>query len=395
MPRNALTAFITVASLLSELIRDAPFQAASLTAKALVGRLYHGISLELFFLQRMYQQPVRNWTDYMSYLPDLEPGLRTLNWNGEGKRLTVDKLSSSVRLAECGVAVAPTLACVGRRETGPEGEDVLLLESPEAVARFLDCRSDNLFIKPASGWRGEGIFKLEHLNGGWGLDGKVLSKAEAAALLVDRAPDSGLLIQPELRSHPAMFPVGGDFGLSTVRINTALTRDGPIIVFVFVKLLGRPSLTDNFTEGRSGNMIARIDLASGRLTGVFGRPPGRRHLLHEIDRHPATGEALIGFQMPLWNETVELALRAAAAVPEAPLIGLDVAITPDGPMVIELQSDWGVNGGQLVLGGLRPVLRDVVPRLAINAAIRQRAFDQMGLGRNAPARERSTAPDCR
>lgn len=342
-------------------------------------RLYHGISLELFFLQRMYRRPMGSWSDYMSYLPDLEPGLRTLNWNGDGKKLTVDKVSSAARLSERGVAVAPTLAIVGRYEKRRPGEDTLRLGEPGEVTNFLDSCTGNLFIKPASGWRGEGIFKLDRLANGWDLDGEILSDADVASLLIERAPDSGLLIQPELRSHPGMAAAGGNFGLSTARINTALTQDGPIILFVFAKLLGRPSLTDNFTEGRSGNMIARVDLPSGRLTQVFGRRPGRRHLLHEFDRHPATGEALIGFQIPLWKETVELAVQAAAAVPEAPLIGLDVAITKDGPVVIELQSDWGANGGQLVLGGLRPVLRDVVPRLATDPAIRQRAFEQMGL----------------
>jgi hypothetical protein len=83
--------------------------------------------------------------------------------------------------------------------------------------------------------------------------------------MLERAPEAGLLLQPTLHSHPDLQPVGGDFGLSTIRINTALTNSGPEILFIFAKLLGGQSLTDNFTEGRSGNMIAQVDAQ----TGVF------------------------------------------------------------------------------------------------------------------------------
>ena len=40
-------------------------------------------------------------------------------------------------------------------------------------------------------------------------------------------------------------------------------------------------------------------------------------------------------QLPFWNEVVEMLKRAMEEIPKVAYIGWDVAITPNGPVIIE------------------------------------------------------------
>lgn len=368
-----------IASVYSELLLAAGVQSIPIAAKAILASA-QGINIERFFLQRIFDSPRRTWSEYMQYYGELEPGLRTLNWQGEAKRLTLDKLSTAERLVKHNIPTAPIIMCVGR-DVESFATDGLFptLSCPSAIGSLLARYSDDLFVKPSVGWRGQQIFTLARRDSSWAIEHCFLSEEEAAALLLDRAPSSGLLVQKRLRTHPDLSAIGGDFGLCTLRINTALTSTGSTIVFVFLKLMGAPSLTDNFTEGSAGNFIAQVNVTSGMVERAFGRLPGNRVFVQEFRRHPKTGTEFKGVRLPFWNETIALALATSRAFPEAPLVGMDVAITPEGPMVIELQPDWGCTGAQLVSGGLRPRLRALLPQLVTSEEARQLAYEQMRL----------------
>ena len=51
--------------------------------------------------------------------------------------------------------------------------------------------------------------------------------------------------------------------------------------------------------------------------------------------HPITKEKILGFQVPMFKEAVEFIKEASAVVPEIAYAGWDVAITPNGPAIIE------------------------------------------------------------
>jgi len=69
--------------------------------------------------------------------------------------------------------------------------------------------------------------------------------------------------------------------------------------------------------------------------------------------HPVTGVAITGFQVPLYNEVLELVDRLARRVPAFPYIGWDIAITPSGPVVIEGNHNSGVFQSKPSVSGIR------------------------------------------
>jgi hypothetical protein len=379
-----------LARLSAELVRYRRVSAPAIAAKALLARSLWGIDVTRFLMVGMYRQRVRRWRDSMSYLLDLEPGLRTLNWEGGGKSLTVDKLTTAERCLQAHIPTAPLIAVVGRDNAAhPHRGLFQTVSTPQQVIEVLQSCPDELFIKPATGWRGDGIFSAKRRNDGWTIGNADLSNDAFAARLLSVAPPSGLLLQPRICSHRDLEPIGGHLGLGCVRINTALTVHGPELMFVFAKIMGSQCLVDNFAGGKFGNMLARVDLVRGTLTAVFGRHPDQHYLMESITCHPVTGTPLIGFQLPLWSQTVALAKRTALAFPETPLIGTDIAITDAGPLVIEVQSDWDSNAPQLIMErGLRPVMRELVPRLAASEGTKRRAMEQMGLASRRRRRPR-------
>ncbi|HEU4604341.1 MAG TPA: sugar-transfer associated ATP-grasp domain-containing protein [Steroidobacteraceae bacterium] len=365
----------------AELISLGPFDAPRAALKTLLARGFWDIEASRFLMLGLHDVHMRRWSDSMNYWRELEPGLRTINWQGDARRLTVDKLITAERLAARGLPFIAPIAVIGRDSVRhPHHDRFPHINTVEELARVLASAPPQLFAKPADGWRGTGVFGPERCGENWQLESEVLSDAQLAQRLLAAAGSSGLLLQRRLRSHRGLAPMGGDLGLSTVRINTALVREGAEILFVFAKIMGAKGLVDNFSGGRFGNLLACVDKHTGTITKVFGRRREHQYLMHPVTHHPVTGTRLIGFTLPLWDQAVDLAKQVALAFSESPLIGLDVAITDNGPLIVEAQSDWDANGAQLMTGsGLRPLLREIVPRLALHEDVKDKAMQQMGL----------------
>ena len=60
-----------------------------------------------------------------------------------------------------------------------------------------------------------------------------------------------------------------------------------------------------------------------------------------------------GFRIPYWNEVRELVKNVHAKLPDIRSIGWDVAITPNGPVLIEGNDNWEIGGPQDMEGGLK------------------------------------------
>ena len=63
--------------------------------------------------------------------------------------------------------------------------------------------------------------------------------------------------------------------------------------------------------------------------------------------HPLTGIKIRGFQIPRWKEVLELIDKSARKFPQVRHIGWDIAITKEGPVIIEANNDPGYTAYQL------------------------------------------------
>ena len=63
--------------------------------------------------------------------------------------------------------------------------------------------------------------------------------------------------------------------------------------------------------------------------------------------HPDSGETIIGRTLPHWPEVKRIAVAAHEEFKTLPSIGWDIAITEDGPVIVEGNSQWGTDGVQM------------------------------------------------
>lgn len=365
----------------ADLFAADPKRAPIRLSRVLNARVQSQIQPRIGLLSGLVDRPFSHAREAIPYWPQLHPALRLINWAADGGRLVEDKLVTAERYAASNVAAAPILAVVGRNETAHphEGRFPALYEAHEVV-ELLRGAPDEIVVKPAIGSRGGGVAVAARQGNAWLVEGSAVTAERFAARLLAAREPAGLLIQPRLRSHPSLAPFGGEFGLCTVRITTALLKGGPVLFFQFLKLFTQPGITDNFRGGSTGNLLAAVDENSGRISAVYRAAPGRRFLLSTITHHPTTGARLTGQRLPMWQDALDLALRAAGEVPECPLAGADVALTEDGPRILEINAAWDGSYAELTKGvGLRRMLRLLWPELAIDDATKRKAAKLLNL----------------
>jgi hypothetical protein len=235
-----------------------------------------------------------------------------------------DKRLFEARCRERGLPTVPVLLIADQGEItgagrGREDSDIRL---PEA----------DLFVKPLGGRGGFGAESWRAESGGQYADGKVhLQTLELLAHLRRRSRSECCIVQPRLVNHPDIADLSNG-ALSTLRILTIENERGEFepTHAVLRMAVGRNTTVDNF---HAGGIAAKVDLRSGELGPAtdIGLRPDRGWCAS----HPDTQARIEGRVVPFWRETLDLVSRAHAAFADRVLIGWDVAILKEGPVLIE------------------------------------------------------------
>ena len=140
-------------------------------------------------------------------------------------------------------------------------------------------------------------------------------------------------------------------GLNTIRIITQLNHQNEVDILGARLRITVNSSVDNLA---AGNIAAPINIETGQVedAGVYSDITK-----HDESIHPLTAIPIKGFQIPFWPETLSMIKQAASRNKNNRSIGWDVAITNQGPELIEGNHDWCKLLWQLpVKKGLKPVL---------------------------------------
>ena len=185
--------------------------------------------------------------------------------------------------------------------------------SIEALKAFLDGKT-TVFVKPLEGSSGQGIEKYTAPD--WTDMDAFASKVRAVGKYV---------IEEGIVQHPRMAALNPG-SVNTVRISTLIGDKKEGIVYAFLRI-GNGKIMDNVD---CGGMAARVDLISGKLLTVAADKAG-----NTFTKHPITGTEIIGFQLPCFEEAKAMCLEAMRMVPSMRYVAWDVALTEQGPTLIE------------------------------------------------------------
>ncbi len=128
--------------------------------------------------------------------------------------------------------------------------------------------------------------------------------------------------------------------LNTVRIVTILDDTCVRLFYPFLRVGRYGSIVDN---GGAGGIIIPIDPETGKLNRV-GRDELGRYYNEHPDSHISFGDILL----PMWQDAVQLAETLARIRPQNRCVGWDIAVTPDGWIMIEANLRGQFIGQQMV-----------------------------------------------
>ncbi|OJY93357.1 MAG: hypothetical protein BGP13_17190 [Sphingobacteriales bacterium 40-81] len=196
-----------------------------------------------------------------------------------------------------------------------------MLQADDQLASILlNNHAGKIVLKNANGQAGRQVEIFDTLN---------VTKPE----LVKRMEEKKYTLAEEYVMQHDQLKLLSPSGLNTVRIVTQFHNNEIIILAARLRITVN-SQTDNLS---TGNIAAHIDLATGRIAGpgiyVDTTKP-------DVYKHPVTGAELIGFQLPYWEECKAMVTKAALRISENRSIGWDVAITNNGPVLIEGNHNW-------------------------------------------------------
>lgn len=175
-------------------------------------------------------------------------------------------------------------------------------------------------------------------------------KTVRLSTLLKRQP----LIFESVIHQTRQFAAFNPSSVNTVRFMTALYPDNEVkIIATFIKIGRAGSIVDNAGDG--GNVDVAVDIASGTLQYAI-RYDGWRKVT-DIDVHPDTHAPLNGVVIEHWDTIKAEVCRFQQALPYCRVAGWDIAITDEGPLVIEVNDLWDRTGQYFIRRGWRPDIR--------------------------------------
>lgn len=188
------------------------------------------------------------------------------------------------------------------------------------VKKFKD--RGRIIYKPCSGNRGKGVeaFDIDKTNAG-----KIYEQLKE----YPKGVVEGYVVQ-----HPAISELAPS-SVNTIRIvcvasnSELVTADGKHmeIAYTSIRIGGGTSVVDSF----HGGMVAGVDLETGEVVTDATDMEGNVY-----KEHPLTGVKIRGFMIPYFEEALNMVREAQEKSKFEGYLGWDVAITEEGPFLIEI-----------------------------------------------------------
>jgi len=191
-------------------------------------------------------------------------------------------------------------------------------------------REIDVFCKPIDGGKGEGLFALKCLDKKLFINNDEISVNNFIKKLGGR-----YILQERITQHSLMHNIY-PHSVNTLRIVT-YHYEGSTELFMGALRMGTGgSNVDNLS---AGGIAVGIDLERGKLFKKgFHSKKGNPEF---IESHPDSGIKFEDIEIPWFQETKKILLKAHGLMNGVHSIGWDVAIAPLGPVIIEANDGWG------------------------------------------------------
>ena len=204
--------------------------------------------------------------------------------------------------------------CVMTRDVTPE------------VLRELSGDRGRVVLKPNCKGQGKGVRVLP-----------TATEEEVRAALEQIAKVENGEVEEYIIQHPDIARLNPG-AVSIVRFYSVT---GPEASYLFAPVL-TAAINKDISNGCQDPLTAMIDIRTGEvITDAVDQNNLTDHAVH-----PVTGVPFKGLKIPFWQETIDMMRRALPLASKISNIGWDVAITENGPLIIEANTIPGFNTAQ-------------------------------------------------
>lgn len=271
-----------------------------------------------------------------------------------------DKVTFLALMQRLGMATAETQAMLTPdRDLGT----IETLGDSAAVEDFLLNRARYpLFCKPVTGYQALGTVGIAGLDRAQRKLTLVSGReVDLSAFAAEAAADfrKGYLFQTAVQQHPEVAEFAGQ-AVSTVRVVTVVEEDRPRPLYAVWKIPSPTAMSDN--SWQPGSMICLLDVETGTVQRCRrGTGPDTEWL----ENHPDSGKPIVGFRLPHFASVADLAVSAHSVFPVNGMLGWDIAIGPQGAILIECNENTGHLHYQNAAdeGALNPAFKAVFDRV--------------------------------
>ncbi|QSB04807.1 sugar-transfer associated ATP-grasp domain-containing protein [Natronoglycomyces albus] len=243
-----------------------------------------------------------------------------------------DKSAFADKAQADGLPVVGTVALIA------EGD---ITKAPDQIPRA------DLFVKPrgAKGGKGAQLWIYQEAPDSFTNSKQQLTVERSQLLEHLSQDDADCVVQRRLIAHPELADLTLD-AVPTLRLITFTNESGDseVVAGAFRMPAKKGAVVDNF---HAGGIAAPIDVDTGTLGPAISMKldPAGKH-----SAHPVTGAAIDGRVLPGWEDILEVTHRAHQAFAPRVLVGWDICMSKDGPILVEGNEQPGIDLVQRLSG---------------------------------------------
>lgn len=235
-------------------------------------------------------------------------------------------------------------------------EETFVVNNRESLVKtfnniFKKFGIDSLFLKPLTLYGGEGCFLISKEN-----------LYEQYPEIERHIFETNYIGQEIIEQHAIINEINPTC-INSLRMETYIDARGtPHILSALMRFGKGDSVVDNAS---SGGFYVGVDMNTGKL-----KKTGQQLLRYggkQFFRHPFTQVEFGNREIPFFKEACDLVLGMVNNIPDR-LVGWDIAITPNGPILIEGNIQPGLLLTDVAYGGLlkHPVLKEIIAEIGGN-----------------------------
>jgi hypothetical protein len=208
-------------------------------------------------------------------------------------------------------------------------------------------------VKPAEGTHGVGVLVLNSIE--YGEIDAAMTCFNGEQITLSSLLGNDSLIFESVVHQTKQFSDFNSSSVNTIRVISTLYPNGMAKVIATIIRIGRAGkCVDN--AGSGGNVDVGVDVNTGEIKNAY-QFDGWRHIT-EIEKHPDNNCQLKGVFIENWQAIIEDIKKFQQSFPYCKAAGWDIAITEEGPVVIEVNDMWDKTFQYFIRRGWRNEIRD-------------------------------------